>query len=1250
MFIRFLGGAWLYPSRCITAICAALLWLISAATPVHAAGSNTTTTLVSAPLGSVTFGQQFTLTATVAPSAVSGKVTFYDGTTILGVAAVTSGTAVLTTIGLEAGSSFLVAFYAGDLSYAPSTSPRLQITVNPKPGSGFAAAGGSPFAAGRFPQSVAAGDFNGDGKVDLAIPNSVSNDVTILLGDGMGGFTVASGSPFVVGNTPSSIAVGDFNGDGKPDLAIATTNDVSVLLGNGNGGFTPALGSPFAMGSLPSSIAVGDMNGDGKADLIIVSAFANILTVMLGDGSVGFTVPTMMGRLSTGRAPVSAAIGDFNGDGKADLALANELDNNVTVLLGFLNLGFTTAVGSPFAVGNYPSAVAVGDFNRDGKADLAVANIHDNNVSILLGNGTGGFIAASGSPFAVGNGPASISVGDFNGDGKADLATANRYGNDVTVLLGNGMGAFTAGEGSPFAVGTNPVGLTTGDFNRDGRADLAVINYGSNDVTVLLAGPPVARPPSVSPSSGSDSAQAFTFTYTDLGGFQNMAGSQIVINSTLTGVNSCYILFGRGNNTISLADDAGNPGPTNSVGFPGVLQNSQCSILSSVSSQSGLGNTETLTVYVVFKPRFAGLKNVYVNSNNNAGVSAGFQQVGTFTATVNTQPIASNSVVPSSGFGPAQSFTFNYSDPNGYEDLAGSQVVFNTALNGVSACYVLFGRGTNQISLADDTGNNLTTAPLGAETVLQNSQCMVFAANSYQSGSGTNLSLNLFVAFKAGFAGAKSIFSGTNDNAGTRSLFAQLGTWTVPATVPLASAVNVTPARATGPSQALTFAFFDPFGSENIFNGQAVVNSTLTAVNSCSIQFVRLSGQIRLAGDDGNAVTTGTLGQSTLLQNSQCIVNLASSYKSASGNYLTLTLFITMKTAGMKNVYAQLGTGTQTSGSGAVGTWDVSTPATLLPVAEAPSTGAGGAVTYQFFTFTFSDPNGADDISGAQIVLNASLQGPGACYLLFGRGNGLVSLASNDANSFTSSTLGSVTVLQNSQCSVDLSKSFEVQTGNTLNLTLAISFTPSFRGLLYAFSNVQNNVGAGSGYVVLGNFTVQPFGGVIYSNITTDTINPAGAFFDVGSSGFSDAFNFSPATGQNYVLQELDVSLLALTYLDPSAGRIARISLYSDSSGLPGTLIESFAVAVPSSDISTLPHGITKVLSVLHPTLIGGATYWLAVGPDANSVSDSWLVNNTNDFGVQDYRTSPGSPWQTSKPLTGLKGAFRLIGTLVTGL
>jgi uncharacterized protein (TIGR03437 family) len=357
----------------------------------------------------------------------------------------------------------------------------------------FTAAPGSPFKVGGNPYSVAVGDFNGDGIKDLVTANTASNNVTVLLGNGSGGFTAAPGSPFAVGTNPESVVVADFNGDGIQDLATANFNsdNVTVLLGNGTGGFTPAPGSPFAVGAKPDSLVVGDFNKDGKRDLAVADYNgSNSISVLLGNGLGGFTAaPGSPFEAEIG--PTSVVVGDFNGDGIQDLATANDPSNDVMVLLGNGTGGFTAAPGSPFTVGTgllNPVSLVVGDFNGDRFQDLATANIGVKSVTVLLGDGTGRFTVATGSPFTVGSFPISVAVGDFNGDGFQDLATANEASNNVTVLLGNGSGGFTAAASSPFAAGANPYFVVVADFNGDGIQDLVTANEGSSTVTVLLGG------------------------------------------------------------------------------------------------------------------------------------------------------------------------------------------------------------------------------------------------------------------------------------------------------------------------------------------------------------------------------------------------------------------------------------------------------------------------------------------------------------------------------------------------------------------------------------------------------------------------------------------------------------------------------------------------------------------------------------------------------------------------------------------
>jgi hypothetical protein len=227
------------------------------------------------------------------------------------------------------------------------------------------------------------------------------------------------------------VAAGDLNGDGRLDLAVANQGDntVSVLLGNGNGTFQHQVTYP--VGSFPVSVAVGDFSGDSKLDLAVVNNQNNTVGVLLGNGNGTFQSQVSF---PVGSSPYSMAVGDFNGDGKQDIAVPSFGSTTVSVLLGKGDGTFQPQVSYP--VGTAPDAVAVGDFNGDTKPDVAVANFNSNTVGVLLGNGNGTFQPQV--SFPVGSAPARMAVGDFNGDGKQDLAVANESSNTVSVLLNGG--------------------------------------------------------------------------------------------------------------------------------------------------------------------------------------------------------------------------------------------------------------------------------------------------------------------------------------------------------------------------------------------------------------------------------------------------------------------------------------------------------------------------------------------------------------------------------------------------------------------------------------------------------------------------------------------------------------------------------------------------------------------------------------------------------------------------------------------
>jgi hypothetical protein len=343
---------------------------------------------------------------------------------------------------------------------------------------------------GVSPGDLVVSDFNGDGMQDLAVSNGV--DLSVLMGNGDGTFRL----PRNFAGAGSSVAVGDFDGDGRQDLALATSfqrsGSVSLLLGDGDGGFRDP--RSYWTGTMPLCVAVGDFNGDGVEDLVVadrgsIEGIGSGLSVLLGIGDGTFQAEHRMG---AGSFPLSVAVGDFDGDGRLDAAVANGLiPGTVSLLLGN---GDGTFRGIPraFEVCDFPNSVAVGDFNGDGLLDVAVAcqgrirpPVRPGGVSVLLGNGDGTFQVAG---VELGGSANFVAVSDFNGDGVPDLAvTYSSPPDQVRVFLGNGDGTFQAPRS--FAIGNYPhypQSISVSDFNRDGAMDLAVANDVSNDVSVLL--------------------------------------------------------------------------------------------------------------------------------------------------------------------------------------------------------------------------------------------------------------------------------------------------------------------------------------------------------------------------------------------------------------------------------------------------------------------------------------------------------------------------------------------------------------------------------------------------------------------------------------------------------------------------------------------------------------------------------------------------------------------------------------------
>jgi hypothetical protein len=662
-------------------------------------------------------------------------------------------------------------------------------------------------------RDVAIADFNGDGVPDLAIVDQSGEKVYILLGTGNGTFTAASGSPITVSGTLLvGIAAGDFNNDGNVDLAVADYGDnkIYILLGNGNGTFQTAT-SITAAGE-PDKIVAADFNNDGNLDLAVAECSGNAVEIFLGNGTGAF--PTTYS-FATGSEPYSLAAADLNGDGNIDLVAGNSGASSVTVLLGDGTGHFTQPTGSPFAAGANPSWLVIGDFNRDGKPDLAVADSGASTVDILLGNGDGTFGTAT-SLTAL-SGSKSIGMADFNADGNLDLAVCDTGTGTVDVFLGNGNGTFqTATAFSTGSTACSAVGIA--DFNGDGAPDVVTPMQGNNTAVIFLdkiTHTATATASSVSiPGSGTHNIEAV------YGGDTNDASS----TSSTVGLTAS-----KAATTLTL----------------------QASPTSSYFGQS-VTLTATLSPYVIGSLTTNGETITFKNGSTTLGT--GSLSGGVATLTLSTLPTATNSLTAVyatdtnflASTSSILSFTVNKATPT-ITWSTPAAITYGTALGatqlnassgGVAGGFVyspvsgtVLGAGSQTLNVtfnpSDTTDYNSNTGSVGL-TVNQATLTVTAtsASRAYNTANPT------FADTITGYVNGdnSSVVSGTASLTTTATLSSTVGPYTITAALGTLSAANYTFAFVNGTltvNKATPTVSAWPTASA-ITYGQTLASSTLT--------------------------------------------------------------------------------------------------------------------------------------------------------------------------------------------------------------------------------------------------------------------------------------------------------------------------------------------------------------------------------------------------------------------------------------
>jgi hypothetical protein len=801
--------------------------------------------------------------------------------------------------------------------------------------------------------------------------------------------------------------MGDFNGDGKLDLAVQGGGGLYILPGNGDGSFAASRGYLNVWG-YP---AVGDFNGDGRMDIVV--PYNGQVTTMLGGGP----------------GPVSVTPASGTGGYQNQTFSLKVTDTNGAATLNYVY--FLMSAG-----GNYPIG-----YNGCFVEYNTVANtlrLATDSESAWLG------------PATLGSG-ASINNSQCTVNAAGSSVTVS--GNDMTVNL---------------ALSFNPNGGRHGLFLAADESLTQGPEVYMGTWTVLKVWPEV----SINPNAGSAGTQTFALTVGDPNyGVSAIQYAYFLINDTgggLSGASGCFVQYNRTTGALYLANDAATAwlGPL-APGSGSSISNSQCTLNPSASSVMTSGDNITINVALSFSASFAGPKTMWLTANEANGVTSGFESLGTWTVPGAGVP-AAVSITPNVGSGAAQTFALAISDTRGAGAITTAYFVMNAGYYGSGGCFIEYNQGANTLWLATDAATAwLGPVTPGTGSSIGNSQCALDPSSSSVMTSGNNITINVALSFSASFAGTKTMWLSINDVSGAWSGIQNLGTWTVTAASGVPSAVSVTPASGSGSRQTFALTISDTSGAEAISTAYFLMNSALNGSNGCFIEYNRGADTLRLADDAATAwLEPVTPGTTSSIGNTQCTLNAAGSSVTTSGNTIIVNVALTLSASfgGAHSVWLEAddAAGART-GLQILGAWTVSGPSA---VSITPDSGSGAAQT---FNLEVSDTN-LPALNYVYFLANSALQGAGGCFIEYNSGANTLRLANDSASACLGPiTPGTASSINNSQCT--LQSSAAVYANSYLFIYVSLTFNHSFAGGKTMWLSANESV-VESGFQSLGTWTV----------------------------------------------------------------------------------------------------------------------------------------------------------------------------------